>query len=267
MQSAYDPDATYRSKGGKVNKGYILNIAETCADENPVQLITDYTTKNSSASDTEILEERLPEIKSNTDIEDLYVDGGYYSEDIEKKSQEQNVNMHYTDMTGKAPDPKKIPLTAFEIDEKFNVLSCPANHPALKSNFKKKSGIVNAHFSLEHCQQCPQKDNCPVKFQKKSAVLRVNRKAILAAHARERTFCEPLRKEATSKRAAAEGSISAIKRSQGAGKLRVRTHPKVQVVIGFKMIGRNIRQVVRFFQGNVRKHPAVVPPKGVVCTF
>ena len=137
LQSAYDPDATFRSKAGKVNKGYIFNIAETCADENPVQLVTDYTTKNSSASDTEILEERLPEIKSNTDIKDFYVDGGYYSEDIEKISQKQNVNMHYTDMTGKAPNPEKIPLTAFEIDEKFNVLSCPENHHALKSNFKK----------------------------------------------------------------------------------------------------------------------------------
>ena len=194
--------------------------------------------------------------------------------------QEQNVNMHYTDMTGKVPDPEKIPLTEFVFNEDFNVLSCPENHPSLKSNFKKKTGIVNAHFSLEYCQQCPLKDRCPVKFQKKSAVLRANQKAILAAHARERTFSKPLRKEATSKRAASEGSISALKRSQGADKLRVRTHPKVQVVMGYKMIGRNIRQVIRFFQGKFRKHgsvaaanvntvsatAAIPPPAGVVCT-
>lgn len=159
------------------------------------------------------------------------------------------MNIHYTNMTGKAPNPEKIPLIAFEIDSDFKVLSCPESHPALKSNFKKKTGIVNVHFPLEHCQQCPQKENCPVKFQKKSAVLRVKQNAILAAYARERTFCEPLRRDATSKCAAAEGSISAIKRSQGAGKLRVRTHPKVQVVMGLKMLGRNIRQIVRFFQG------------------
>ncbi len=284
LQSAYDPDATYRSKDGKSNKGYTLNIAETCADENPVQLVTDYTIKNCSASDTEMVRERLPEIKSNTDITDLYVDGGYYSEEVEKESQEQNVNMHYTDMTGKAPDPEKIPLTEFEFDEEFNVLSCPENHSSLKSNFKKKTGIVNAHFSLEHCQHCPLKDRCPVKIQKKSAVLRINQKAVLAARARNRTFSEPLRREATSKRAASEGSISAIKRSQGADKLRVRTQPKAQVVMGFKMIGRNIRQVIRCFQGKERKRAAAVqapatsvypcqvavgmpPPAGGVCTF
>lgn len=244
------------------------DMAETCADENPVQLVTDYTTENSSACDTDMLVKRLPEIKKNTDITDLYVDGGYYSEEVEKKSQEQEVTVHYTDMTGKAPDPEKIPLTEFEIDKDLNVLSCPENRPALKSNFKKKSGIVNAHFSLEHCQQCERKENCPVKFQKNSAVLRVKQNAILAAYAREHTFAKPLRKEATSKRAAAEVSISAVKRSQGAGKLRVHTHPKVQVVTGFKMIGRNIRQIVRFFQGDVRKHAAVAtpPPAAVVCT-
>ncbi len=284
LQSAYDEGATFRNKRGKVNKGYIFNMAETCADENPVQLVTDYAVRNSSVSDTEVLVERLSEIKDSTDITDLYVDGGYYGEEVETKSQEQKVHMHYTDMTGKVPDPEKLPLTAFEIDEDFNVRFCPENHPALKSNLKKKSGIVSAHFPLEYCQQCPQKENCPVKFQKKSAVLRVKKNAILAAYARERIFCEPLRREATSKRAAAEGSISAIKRSQGAGKLKVRTHPKVQVVMGFKMIGRNIRQIFRFFRGDVRKHPDVAartpaenvyaayvavatpPPTGEVCT-
>jgi hypothetical protein len=96
----------------------------------------------------------------------------------------------------------------------------------------------------------------------------VKRNAILAAHARNRTLAKPLRKEAISKRAAVEGSISAVKRSQGADKLRVRTHPKVQVVTGFKMIGRNIRQIVHFFQGKFRRDAVLSPPTtAVVCTF
>ena len=83
LQSAYDPDATFRSKNGKSNKEYTLNLAETCADENPVQRVTDYVIKNCSVSDTEMVRERLPEIKADTDLTDLYVDGGYYSEDVE----------------------------------------------------------------------------------------------------------------------------------------------------------------------------------------
>jgi hypothetical protein len=266
LQSAYDPDATYRNKGGKVNKGYSLNVSETCAKENPVQLITDYAIENSSVADTDMLIDRLPELKNNTDVEDIYVDGGYYGEDVEKKSQSQGVTVHYTDMTGKAPAPKKISLAEFDIDADYTVRACPEQHPALKSNYKKKNGIINAHFSLEHCQNCARKDNCPVEFQHTTAVLRVKENSIIAAHARKRIFDKPLRKEATSKRAAVEGTISSVKRAQGADKLAVRTYPKVRVVTGLKMIGHNIRQIVRFFQGKVRKSVVAKHPIGVVCT-
>lgn len=43
VQSAHDPDVTYRKKGAKKHVGLVLNLTETCADENPAQIITDYT--------------------------------------------------------------------------------------------------------------------------------------------------------------------------------------------------------------------------------
>ena len=214
-----------------------------------------------------MLIKRLPELKENTNIKELYVDGGYYSEDVEKESQKQEVTVHYTDMTGKAPAPEKISLAEFDIDADFTVCACPEQHPPLKSNYKENSGMVSAHFSLDHCQHCARKDNCPVKFQKTTAVLRVKKNSVIAAHARKRIFDKPLRIAATSKRAAVEGTISSVKRAQGADKLDVRTYPKVRVVTGLKMIGHNIRQLVRFFQGKVRKSVAARPPTGVVCTF
>lgn len=42
LQSAYDADATYRKKNGEKHVGYVLNLTETCGDENPVQIITQY---------------------------------------------------------------------------------------------------------------------------------------------------------------------------------------------------------------------------------
>lgn len=67
-------------------------------------------------------------------------------------------------------------------------------HPPFKRKYKKESGIVSANFSLEHCQSCAKKDNCPVKFQQNSAVLRVKVNAVIAAHARKRIFDKPLLK-------------------------------------------------------------------------
>ena len=55
LQSAYDPDATYRNKNGKKHVGFVLNLTETCADENPVQMVTQYDLASNITSDTELL--------------------------------------------------------------------------------------------------------------------------------------------------------------------------------------------------------------------
>ncbi|WP_025746793.1 transposase [Caldicoprobacter faecalis] len=39
LQSAYDEDATYRKKGTKGQSGYVLEIAETCCEDNAFQLM------------------------------------------------------------------------------------------------------------------------------------------------------------------------------------------------------------------------------------
>jgi len=63
------------------------------------------------------------------------------------------------------------------------------------------------------------------------------------------------RKETTSKRAAIEGTNSVLKRRHGVGKLRVRTQVRVDIAFGLKIISYNIRQILRLFQGSVRRKP------------
>jgi len=86
LQSAYDQDVTYRKKGSKGHVGLVLNITETCADENPVQIITDYTIEKNRVGDAEMLEERIPEIQKKMEVTDFYVDGGYFSGEVEVRS-------------------------------------------------------------------------------------------------------------------------------------------------------------------------------------
>lgn len=42
LQSAYEENCTFRTKNGKGQSGYVANLTETCAKENPIQQITDY---------------------------------------------------------------------------------------------------------------------------------------------------------------------------------------------------------------------------------
>lgn len=91
-----------------------------------------------------------------------------------------------------------------------------------------------------------------MKLRKNNAVLRVEQSAVFTTEAREQVKDKEARKEAISKRAAIEGTNSSLKRAQGAGRIKVRGQVKANLVMGMKIIGHNFRQIVRFFQGNVR---------------
>ncbi|MCL4515735.1 MAG: transposase [Firmicutes bacterium] len=176
LQSAHDPDATYRKKAGQGQAGYVANLAETCAEENPVQFISDYTLEKNNVSDPQMRQERLPVIREKMAVTDLYTDGAYYSPEVEEQA--PGITMHYTNMSGSKPAPEKLPWTAFGILDQQIIVSCPnSQHPA-HSYFDKQGKTLSAYFDLHLCQQCPMREACPVKFQKKSAVLRVSQKAV-----------------------------------------------------------------------------------------
>ncbi|NLC46994.1 MAG: hypothetical protein GX766_07630 [Firmicutes bacterium] len=48
LKSAHDPDAAFIKKGTEEYVGFGANISETCHDDNPVQLITDYIVKKTT---------------------------------------------------------------------------------------------------------------------------------------------------------------------------------------------------------------------------
>jgi hypothetical protein len=248
LQSAYDQDATYRKKGNKQAVGYVENITETCGDKNQVQFITDYHLNPNVKSDVEMLEDRLPEIKERTGVEDIYADGGYYGEDVLGVAEKNGVDLHFTNMTGNEGASEKVSVTEFEIEDLKTVKLCPGKHAPFRTTCNEEKGTLTAYFSLSDCKQCPLKDQCRVKLNKKEAVLKLDRKSILAAREREKLGCKEVRRENTSKRSAIEGTISAAKRGKGAGHLRVRGLVKCSLNSGLKVIARNIRQLVSYFQ-------------------
>jgi len=264
LQSAHDHEATYRKKGKQEHVGYVASIAETCGEENPVQFITDYALDKNSAGDPQMVKERLAKLES-TGAADLYVDGGGYSPEVEREAETRRIKMHYTDLTGRKPDPQKIPLSEFTIEDRRQILLCPAGETPLKSRFKQKTGILTAYFDPNTCRECQKREACPVKLKASSAVLRVSQKAVLAAETRNRLVSSD-RRQAVSKRAAIEGTNSALKRAHGAKKLRVRGKTKCRLVIGMKIIGHNFRQLARFFLGDTRNKMAIstrTPIQGV----
>lgn len=248
LQSAYDADATYRNKNGKKHVGYALNLSETCSDENPVQIVTHYDLAPNTTSDIELLKRAIPNL-SEHGIRDVYTDGGYYSPDITEEAKDQGITVHFTDMTGRKKSSEKLPYSEFEIENNQKVLRCPAKHEPLRTDFNEKDKTLSAHFNRQICDLCPQKEICRVKFQKKDTILRVSQKALAAEETRINIENQELRKEATSKRAAIEGTNSALKRARGANKLKVRGIIKSRLVIGAKIIAHNFTRLAKFLGG------------------
>lgn len=84
-------------------------------------------------------------------------------------------------------------------------------------------------------------------------VLRVSQMALIAEQARIKIEDRELRKEATSERAAIEGTNSTLKRVHSVGKLSVRGIIKSKLVVGAKLIAHNFRQLTRYCQGYDRR--------------
>lgn len=269
LQSAFDSEATYRKKAGKSHVGFVVNLAETCADDNPVQLVTDYQVEPNSTSDVKMADEILAKLQETTHVTDCYVDGGYYSSDLIKKAEELGIQLHYTDMTGRNVTSNKLPFNAFNIEHFETIVSCPKLQEPLRSDFNSQSGILSAHFDINVCTQCPLKDQCPVKFQKKDTVLRVSQKSLIAENTRLLLMDKKDRNEIGSKRAAIEGTNSAFKRAHGAGKLKVRGLVRCSLVMGLKTIAHNFHQIVRFFQGDIRQNHKKIADKhqGILATI
>ena len=108
LQSPDDPDATYRQKRGEHHKGFTINGTETANPENPVQLITDISVNPNNVDDSQILNERIDQIKErNPDLSELHTDGGYGSEENDKKFEELEINQITTAVRGRESEIEK----------------------------------------------------------------------------------------------------------------------------------------------------------------
>jgi hypothetical protein len=79
LQSPDDLEATYREKRGQGQRGYMVNLSETCDPENPLQPITQAAVAPNTTDDSRLLGEVLPELKAHTGVKEVITDGGYGS--------------------------------------------------------------------------------------------------------------------------------------------------------------------------------------------
>ena len=244
-----DPDAEIGHKG----PGYQVQIAETCSDDNEVQLITAAIPQGASVSDMDsekLIQEKL---KDEGHLpEKLYADAGYGSD-------ENFVNAAKDGIELIAPTPHqpegKVGLDECKWDDQNRIVECPAGRKPIFKGFKNGKG--RAVFFQSVCNRCPLKDKCrSKKCGKQNREFKYSDADLRTLHRRQLEATDEFKKKYGSKRSPIEGLNGRLKQFTPLRRLRIRGRTAVFLSIYAILAMHNIMQLVRYAKIQAKKAAA-----------
>lgn len=250
LQSFNDPEATYRRKQGKGHKGYVANVTQTCAPENPLQLITRVQVAPNNVADTTLLCEALPVLTEQTDLTTLYTDGGYGGEQSDLALQGTAVTQITTGIKGAVPSGDKFLLADFTLVRNETgtplQITCPAGQ-RVEVLQGRLPGRFAAHFATAICSSCPLAARCRVQPAKRTpdSLLRFSMKQVHAAQRRQRM--RELLASGKNPRAAVEATVRVLKHPFRQGKVPVRGRFRTTVMVTLSAAMVNLRAIHRYY--------------------
>lgn len=285
LQSPHDPDATYGHKG----KGYEVQIAESCDDDNPYQVITATAVNGAHESDQKAVSTMLDQLESSGMFpSELLADTGYGSGANIVECAERNVTLHAPVRDPDATEPTEhfsapvselvpgsepeleapldtstpdlpVGLEAFSFDRTFHqVLSCPAGKAPEDQHMA--SGQLLATFSSEHCSNCPMAAQCPIRVLVNGDRQLRRAPATIATEVRQYEQQQPAFKEIYRKRSGIESTNQEAKDRHGLGDLRIRRKSRVSLASKLKSLAINAKRAVFYHLSQLAIMPACPSP-------
>jgi hypothetical protein len=259
LQSPSDPDATYGHKG----KGYETQLAETCEEDNPFQVVTAVEVHGAHESDQQHVLPMLDQIERTCGQapDEMHADAGYAGGDNLVDAQEKHGTALQAPIGSKAPE-APIALVDFVFDKTGRrVLACPMEEEPVKHQPTRRSKAMLAIFSAEQCSTCPFKDICPTQRRSdESRVLRFTKAQ--AAVARRRVEQDGTTFKTRHKiRSGIEATNSEAKRRHGLAKVRVRGRDRVSLAVRLKMLAINVKR----FVGHYAREAAKAEAEAALC--
>lgn len=256
LQNPSDEDVTCGHKG----PGYEATFAETCNATNPFQIITDVSIDTSNISDQHKTVPTMDRLHAKGMKPDTaFGDGTFTSGDNIVECRERGIDLQ-GNLVGADKEPNRLKLADFHFAEDgATMTACPAEHSPTgqrlensKKPKKKSQQNFIVHFDKETCATCKLAGDCPVKLQKKKAVIRFS-PAQLASSIRRREQNTEAFKERNNIRAGIEATNSEMKNSQGLGRLKVRGQPRVTHTVIFKALACNVKRMVKYALKELKK--------------
>ncbi len=254
LKSPDDLEATYREKGGRGHRGYVVNLAETCDPVNPVQLITQVQVAPNTTDDSTLLAEALPELKVRTGVETLITDGGYGGPANDALLAEHPVMLIQTAIRGRPQDADRFYLDDFRFEADASGqpqrVTCPQGK--LGEVHLSRSGKAYIAVFGASCATCAKQDRCPVLQRKRSGTWGMRFTLAELQRAERRRRSRQHQESARNLRAAVESTVRSVKHPFAGGKAPVRGRFRVACMVIGSAAVVNIRRLHRFWRARVR---------------
>lgn len=216
LQSPEDPDATARTKAGKTHIGSVGNVEETYDDEGN-SLITDADIRPNTYSDSDFMKDSIKAKKDPGLEEQCITDGAFYSSENAEAAAIKGILIVPTSLTGSESNPL---CSDFELGEDGeSIKRCPNGCEPISQIYNVKTGRVDAKFSHDNCHECPYRDQCPGKEQKRAVKVSITQQMVNRA-ALQKSLGDEEHKQLARERNAVEAIPSVFRRKYGVDNIR-----------------------------------------------
>jgi len=248
-----------------------VQLAETCEESNPYQIITGVDVNGANESDqhaTVPMVEQLAE--KGLKPKKLFADTAYgsgenfvecagYGVDLQAPVQDPNkpppvdrwAEPVEAPRDSEGEESRDSPEEMFGLgsfnfnSEFFKVETCPAGHAPVTQEVRDAPTPFRAIFSQAQCAGCPLAERCPTRLLKSGDRLLRWRDVKAATATRQLEQRESRFKEDYKIRSGVESAAGEYKGRHGAKKLRVREGPRVRVAALMKAAAMNTKRMVQ----------------------
>ena len=252
LQSPHDAEVTYNAHKGK---GYEVQMAETCHEDNAVEVITHVAVTDACASDEHATLATLQALADRGQqpeemVADTAFGSGNNAVQAERMGTELISPVKGPKVQVENVAPEKRPLTAADFVVDANVEDpavCPAGHFATEqTQSATQPNHVALTFERQTCEDCALFHACPAQLNEhgEGYVMHVDLKAANIER-RRRAIASGAFRERYRIRAGIEATASELKRRHGLGSLRVRGRWRVVLAVHFKALACNLKRMVR----------------------
>lgn len=250
LQNPADPDATYREKAGKQNRGYVANVTEAAGENGSI--VTGYQYEKNIYSDSQFMKDYLEQEEVHPQPATVVADGAYSGRDNEEVAAEKNVKLVVTNLTGRESEDI---AADFEFNEEgTKVEKCAGGFEPKSCSYNPQTGQCTASFHRSQCEQCPHKDQCHPKFFKrtcrKSISVNTKRRAQQQRYRGTEEF-----KKLSSFRNGVETIPSILRRKYQVDHMPIRGLVRSKLFFGCKIAALNFSKFCKYMQGCINHAP------------